>query len=63
MVDTMARERGGLSFVPDGRLLQDNGAMIAWTGIIMHKAGVRMAVKDTVIDQRFRTDDVEVSWR
>jgi N6-L-threonylcarbamoyladenine synthase/N6-L-threonylcarbamoyladenine synthase/protein kinase Bud32 len=63
MVDTMARERGGLSFVPEGKLLQDNGAMIAWTGIIMHKAGVRMAVKDTVIDQRFRTDDVEVSWR
>jgi len=63
MVDEMARERDGTSFVPEGRLLQDNGAMIAWTGIIMHKAGVRMAVKDTVIDQRYRTDDVEVSWR
>jgi N6-L-threonylcarbamoyladenine synthase len=63
MVDDMARERDGTSFVPENRLLQDNGAMIAWTGIIMHKAGVRMAVKDTVIDQRYRTDDVEVSWR
>jgi N6-L-threonylcarbamoyladenine synthase/N6-L-threonylcarbamoyladenine synthase/protein kinase Bud32 len=63
MVDDMARERDGTSFVPENRLLQDNGAMIGWTGIIMHKAGVRMAVKDTVIDQRFRTDDVEVSWR
>jgi len=63
MVDDMARERGGISFVPDGRLLQDNGAMIAWTGIVMHKAGVRMAVKDTVIDQRYRTDEVEVVWR
>lgn len=63
MVACMARERGGRSFVPDGKLLQDNGAMIAWTGMIMHRAGVRMAVKDTVIDQRYRTDEVEVVWR
>ena len=63
MLEDMAVERGGRSFVPDRELLQDNGAMIAWTGIVMHKAGVRMAVKDTVIDQRFRTDDVEVVWR
>jgi N6-L-threonylcarbamoyladenine synthase/N6-L-threonylcarbamoyladenine synthase/protein kinase Bud32 len=63
MVEDMAVERGGRSFVPEAKLLQDNGAMIAWTGIVMHKAGVRMAVKDTVIDQRFRTDDVEVVWR
>jgi len=63
MVEDMTRERGGTSFVPEGRLLQDNGAMIGWTGIIMHKAGVRMAVKDTVINQRYRTDEVEVVWR
>jgi len=63
MVDDMARERGGRSFVPDGRLLQDNGAMIAWTGIIMHRSGVRMAVKETIINQRYRTDEVEVVWR
>jgi N6-L-threonylcarbamoyladenine synthase len=62
-VDAMARERDGASFVPEGRLLQDNGAMIAWTGLLMHRAGVRMEVKDTVIDQRFRTDEVEVVWR
>jgi N6-L-threonylcarbamoyladenine synthase len=63
MVEDMTRERGGKSFVPEGRLLQDNGAMIGWTGIVMHKAGVKMAVKDTVINQRYRTDEVEVVWR
>jgi N6-L-threonylcarbamoyladenine synthase len=63
MVEDMTRERGGKSFVPEGRLLQDNGAMIGWTGIVMHKAGVKMAVKDTIINQRYRTDEVEVVWR
>jgi N6-L-threonylcarbamoyladenine synthase/N6-L-threonylcarbamoyladenine synthase/protein kinase Bud32 len=41
----------------------DNGAMIAWMGIIMYESGVRMDIKDTVIRQRFRTDEVEVQWR
>jgi len=63
MVDTMARERRARMFVPPPGLLVDNGAMIAWTGIIMHEAGVRLAIEDSVVMQRFRTDDVEVTWR
>jgi len=63
MVETMAKERGARMFVPEPKLCVDNGAMIAWTGMIMHKAGVRMSVTDTKVDQRFRTDEVEVRWR
>lgn len=63
MVETMARERGARMFVPEPKLCVDNGAMIAWTGLLMHRAGVRMTVEDTKVDQRFRTDEVEVRWR
>jgi N6-L-threonylcarbamoyladenine synthase/N6-L-threonylcarbamoyladenine synthase/protein kinase Bud32 len=63
MVELMAQERGATMFVPDRTLCMDNGAMIAWTGLIMHRGGVRMSVNDTMINQRFRTDEVEVSWR
>ena len=63
MVDRMARDRGARMFVPPGELCIDNGAMIAWTGLLMHRAGVRMSVEDTVVDQRFRTDEVDVAWR
>ena len=63
MVGRMAADRGARMFVPPGDLCIDNGAMIAWTGLLMHRAGVRMAVRDTVVDQRFRTDEVEVTWR
>ena len=63
MVGRMATDRGARMFVPPGELCIDNGAMIAWTGLLMHRAGVRMSVEDTVVDQRFRTDEVEVVWR
>jgi N6-L-threonylcarbamoyladenine synthase/N6-L-threonylcarbamoyladenine synthase/protein kinase Bud32 len=63
MLKTMASARGAKFAVPPQKLCIDNGAMIAWMGIIMHEAGVRMDIKDTVVKQKFRTDEVEVSWR
>lgn len=63
MVARMAADRGASSFVPPGDLCIDNGAMIAWTGLVMHRAGVRMRVGETVVAQRFRTDEVDVVWR
>jgi N6-L-threonylcarbamoyladenine synthase len=29
----------------------------------MHSSGVRMSIADTEIEQRFRTDEVLVTWR
>jgi N6-L-threonylcarbamoyladenine synthase/N6-L-threonylcarbamoyladenine synthase/protein kinase Bud32 len=63
MVSMMAEDRGAAMFVPEAKLCIDNGAMIAWTGIVMYKSGIRMTIDDTHIRQRFRTDDVEVTWR
>lgn len=63
MISIMAGERGATVFVPPGELCVDNGSMIAWTGWIMHRAGVRMGIPQTVIDQDFRTDEVDVVWR
>lgn len=63
MVKIMAEERGARVFVPSGNLCVDNGTMIAWTGKVMYEAGVRMEIGETVIDQNFRTDEVDVVWR
>ncbi len=63
MVGEMAKERGAEMFVPDRRLCMDNGAMIAWLGNLMYSSGVRMSIDDTTVEQRFRTDEVEVTWR
>jgi glycoprotease/Kae1 family metallohydrolase len=63
MVQIMAEERGASFFVPTRDLCIDNGAMIAWLGILMYNSGIRLKVEDSFIDQRFRTDMVDVIWR
>ncbi len=63
MTRAMAEERGAKAYTPEKALLGDNGAMIAWLGTLMHKAGVRHDIKDTTVKQRFRTDEVDVIWR
>jgi N6-L-threonylcarbamoyladenine synthase/N6-L-threonylcarbamoyladenine synthase/protein kinase Bud32 len=62
MVSRMARDRGAEAFVPPGDLCIDNGAMIAWTGLLMHESGIRMSLPETGVKQRFRTDEVDADW-
>jgi N6-L-threonylcarbamoyladenine synthase/N6-L-threonylcarbamoyladenine synthase/protein kinase Bud32 len=62
MVHIMAQERNAAFFVPRKDLCIDNGAMIAWLGYLMYDSGLRMTVDDSIINQRFRTDMVEVTW-
>jgi len=63
MVKIMAEERDATFFVPSKDLCIDNGAMIAWLGFLMYNSGVKMNIEDTIINQRFRTDMVDVTWR
>ena len=63
MVHEMAKKRDATFFVPRKDLCIDNGAMIAWLGLVMYQSGLRMDVSETIIDQRFRTDMVDVIWR
>lgn len=63
MVRAMAEDRGAAMYCPDRRLCMDNGAMIAWLGHVMYDSGVRMKIEDTVVRQRFRTDEVPITWR
>ncbi len=40
----------------------DNGAMIAWTGILAHKAGIATPTKKSFVRLKWRVEDVEVPW-
>jgi len=62
MVSEMARDRDAKLFVPQPSLCVDNGAMIAWTGLLMNSAGLRLKLDDSVVNQRYRTDQVDVTW-
>ncbi len=37
--------------------------MIAWLGHVMHSGGYETGPADDQVDQRFRTDMAEVTWR
>lgn len=41
----------------------DNGAMIAYTGLLESKAGIFIDVKDSVIRPRWRIDEVDITWK
>jgi N6-L-threonylcarbamoyladenine synthase len=63
MSETMCRERDSKCYILENQFNVDNGAMIAWLGIVMHKAGITTEIKDSEIKPYERTDDVEVTWR
>jgi N6-L-threonylcarbamoyladenine synthase/protein kinase Bud32 len=64
MVQQMCEDRGARAFWPEKKLCVDNGAMIAWTGLLAYEQGhVRQRPEETRIDQKQRTDDIDVTWR
>ncbi len=59
----MCEERGVKFFCPERSLLVDNGAMIGYLGLKIHKKGLGVREFGLVdIAPRERTDDVEVLW-
>ncbi|KAG8200357.1 hypothetical protein JTE90_028539 [Oedothorax gibbosus] len=63
MMQTMCRERQARLFATDDTFCIDNGAMIAQAGMQMFQSGQVTHFEDTTITQRFRTDEVLVTWR
>ncbi|KAH9599248.1 Gcp-like domain [Trypanosoma melophagium] len=63
MMREMAESRGGRCFDMDARYCIDNGCMIAYAGLLEYLAGGFTPLPNATITQRFRTDEVNVSWR
>jgi universal protein Kae1 len=63
MVRSMVESRAKSSFAPPKSLCVDNGAMIAWTGLLAFRAGVQVPIADSIVQPRQRTDLVATPWR
>jgi universal protein Kae1 len=63
MLRLMCRDQGANFYVPPQEFCVDNGAMIAWTGILAFKHGITTKVEESAVRQRWRTDEVEIPWR
>tara|TARA_Y100000034_G_scaffold20974_2_gene24078 strand:+ start:2082 stop:3065 length:984 start_codon:yes stop_codon:yes gene_type:complete len=66
MCKIMCSERGAKFYCPEKQFLVDNGAMIAYTGELLFRKGIKVegnGIDDLDIKPRERTDHVKVSWR
>ncbi len=63
MAKKMCTKRRARCFIPEKKLLVDNGAMIAYQGLLEYKAGKRQKISETKIKPYWRTDEVKVWWK
>mmetsp|Transcript_13693 Transcript_13693/g.38777 ORF Transcript_13693/g.38777 Transcript_13693/m.38777 type:complete len:342 (+) Transcript_13693:14-1039(+) len=63
MMKVMVGERGGTLYATDERYCIDNGAMIAWPGLLALKCGIVTPLEEATCTQRFRTDEQPILWR
>ncbi len=63
MLKIMCEDRGIEFYVPEKRFMGDNGAMIAYLGLLMYKSGYRTAIEDSKVNPNFRPDDAVVTWK
>jgi len=59
----MAGLHGARAGWPPPHYAGDNGAMIAWVGVLNYLAGVTVSPEEAVVRQRWRLDAVEAPWR
>ena len=57
MAKIMCRQRNAKSFCPENQFLVDNGAMIAWNGIVNHKKGLKFSIGKSAIRPYLRLED------
>ena len=63
IVKDVAEEHGAAPYIVPINLSQDNGAMIAWNGLIAYKAEHETPVEESFVNPNWRMDQVEIPWR
>ncbi len=62
MLKTMCEDRNARFYAPPKELMGDNGAMIAYTGLLMYTHGYETPVEESAVRPDFRIEDVEIRW-
>jgi tRNA A37 threonylcarbamoyltransferase TsaD len=62
MLKIMCEERGASFYVPEKRFMGDNGAMIAYLGLLMLNSGNILSIENSHVNPNFRPDSVKVTW-
>lgn len=62
MLRVMSEDHGARFSVVPKEYATDNGAMIAWTGVLCYKYGLTVPIEKSFVKLRWRLDEVEVPW-
>jgi N6-L-threonylcarbamoyladenine synthase/protein kinase Bud32 len=62
MLSAMTNEHYTKFYMPKMKLCGDNGAMIAWLGILTYNNYGPMDLSSTSVIPKYRTDEVDVAW-
>jgi tRNA A37 threonylcarbamoyltransferase TsaD len=62
MIRAIAEEHDAKFDVVPGEYAVDNGAMVAWTGVLAFKHGLVTPIEKSYVRLRWRLEEVEVPW-
>ncbi len=62
MIGSMARRHNALFETVSSEFAIDNGAMVAWTGVLAWTHGVTTACERSAVKPRWRLEEVEIPW-
>ena len=62
MLDTVAKEHDARFCVIPKNYALDNGAMIAWTGILSYNSGLSTPIEKSFVRLKWRLDEVTAPW-
>ncbi|MCH8023033.1 MAG: tRNA (adenosine(37)-N6)-threonylcarbamoyltransferase complex transferase subunit TsaD [Thaumarchaeota archaeon] len=63
MLTEMCRSRGSSFKVIPKQFSGDCGAQIAWVGLLSYLHGMRLDIRESIIRQSWRLDQVDIPWR
>jgi N6-L-threonylcarbamoyladenine synthase len=62
MLAVIAQEHDAEFSVVPLQYATDNGAMIAWAGILAYQHGLVVPIEESMVKLRWRVDKVDVPW-
>lgn len=62
MIKAIAAEHDAEFSVIPNEFAVDNGAMIAWTGILAYTSGIGVTIPESFVKLRWRLEEVDVPW-
>ncbi len=62
MINSIAEEHEARFYVVPANYAGDNGAMIAWAGLLTYKYGKPISIEESLVKQRWRLDEADVPW-